>query len=100
MPGTIRTHYMTLQHIDGTVVQQHLPCRMDPANIPWNLEVESTIPTDWFDLRVLNRIQPVPVRGDYFVDELSGTKYSVFGQVTVYVNRIKCRVSKYGGNTP
>jgi hypothetical protein len=100
MIGTILTHYMTLQQENDTVIQQHLPCRLDPANIPWNMEVGGLVPTDWFDLRVLNRVQPLPVRGDYFVDEATNTKYQVFGDVVAYVNRIQCRVSRYSGTTP
>jgi hypothetical protein len=98
--GVIRTNIMTLQHSDGTIVQQHLPCRMDPVNIPWNMEVNSLIPTDWFDVIILNRTQPVPKRSDCFIDESDGTLYSVFGEVHVYVNKICCRVARYSGVTP
>lgn len=100
MPGTIRTNYMSLQR-GGQIIASHLPCRMDPVNIPLELMGQRNIPADLWDLRVLNRMTPLPVRGDYFIDEADGvTAYAVYGHVDAKVNRVSCRVTRPAGVTP
>jgi hypothetical protein len=68
----------------------------DTVNIPLNMEAQSLIPTDWFDLYSIGWTSPVPLRSDYFVDE-QGTKYSVFGEPAVYTDHLEVRVSRYTG---
>ncbi len=100
MPGTIRTNYMSLQR-NGQTIAQHLPVRMDRVNIPLELMGQRNIPTDLWDLVILNRQLPLPIRGDYFIDEADGiTTYAVYGHVQPYVNRISCRVTRPAGVTP
>lgn len=94
------TAMMTLQHSNGTVVAQHLPCQLDTVNIPLNMEEQGLIPTDWYDLYSLGWTSPVPARSDYFVDEATQTKYSVFGNPAVYVDHLEVRLSKPLGATP
>lgn len=103
MINFFQTHTMTLQHSNNTVVAQHLPAQLDTVNIPFNMDVGGWIPDDSYDLYSLGWISPVPIRGDYFVDEAdpSGkTKYSVFGNPAVYFDHIECRLTKYAGTTP
>lgn len=95
-----QTTTMTLTQANGTPVQANLPCQLDTVNIPWNMEVQSTIPTDWYDLYSMGWTSPVPQRGQYFVDQATGTKYSVFGNVAVYVDHLEVRITRYGGTTP
>lgn len=98
--GTIRTHYMSLQH-NGQITAQHLPVRLDPVNIPIEMQVQGLIPVDLWDARILNRTTPLPIRGDYLIDEADGTtKYSVWGHVYAYVNRVQFRVSRPLGVVP
>ncbi len=94
------TSIMTLQHSDGTVVATGLACQLDTVNIPLNLEVQGMIPTDWYDLYSLGWVLPVPKRSDYFVDQATGTKYSVFGNPSVYFDHIEVRLTRYSGTTP
>lgn len=94
------TNYLTLKHSDGTVVAQHLPMQKDTVNIPWNMEAQNTIPTDWYDIYSDGWISPVPQRGDYFVDEGDGTVFSVFGRAAVYTDHLEVRCSVPSGVTP
>lgn len=94
------TARMTLEHSNGTVVARDLTCQLDTVNIPLNMEGQGLIPTDWFDLFSLGWTSPIPGRGDYFVDQATGTKYSVFGEPGVYFDHIECRLTKYAGTTP
>ncbi len=91
---------MTLMRSNGEIIAQHLDVQKDNVNMPWNMEVNSTIPTDWYDLYSLGWISPVPCRSDYFVDEATGVKYSVFGIPAVYIDHLEVRVSCYSGVTP
>lgn len=94
------TNLMTLMHSDGTVVAQHLPCQLDTVNVPWNMEAQGLIPTDWYDLYSDGWTSPVPLRTDYFVDESSGAKYQMFSEVFQGVDTLQMRVTKYSGVTP
>lgn len=101
MPETpLSTTYMKLTDSTGNVLAQHLLCQLDTVNVPLNMEVQGLVPTDWFDLFSLNWTSPVPARSNYFVDEASGTKYSVFGLPSVYVDHLEVRVTRYSGATP
>lgn len=102
MPGTIRTNYMSLQR-NGQIIASHLPCRLDPANVPIELQAQGLIPVDLWDARILNRTTPLPVRGDYLIDEADptgATKYRVYGHVHAYTNRIQMRITLPTGSTP
>lgn len=94
------TNVMTLQHADGTVVAQHLHCQLDNVNLPWNMEVNGMIPTDQYDLFSIGWTSPIPLRSDYFVDEATGTKYSMFSIVFQGAGTLQMRVTKYSGVTP
>lgn len=91
---------MTLMKSSGEIIAQHLDCQLDTVNIAWNMEVNTTIPTDWYDLYSLGWTTPVPARSDYFVDESTGEKYSVFGNPAVYFDHLEARISRYSGVTP
>jgi len=62
---------MTLTDIDGNVIATDLPTQVDTVNMPWNMEVQGMVPTDWFDVYSRYWIDPVPARGNYFVDQNS-----------------------------
>lgn len=94
------TNLMTLTHSDGTVAAQHLPCQLDTVNLPWNMEAGGLIPTDQYDLFSDGWTSPVPLRSDYFVDEVTGAKYQVFSEVFAGVGTLQMRVTKYSGSTP
>lgn len=93
------TNVMTLQR-GNTTIAQHLHCQLDTVNVPLNMETQGTIPTDWYDLYSLGWTNPLPLRGDYFIDENTGTKYSVFGNVAPYSDHLEVRVTRYTGVTP
>lgn len=95
-----QTSTMTLTYPDGTPIATDLACQLDTVNIPWNMEVQSMIPTDWYDLFSVGWTSPVPQREQYFVDQTTGTKYSVFGNVAIYNDHLEVRVSRYSGTTP
>jgi hypothetical protein len=94
------TAVMTLKNENGTPIAQHLPVQVDTVNIPWNAEVSGLIPDDWFDIYTIGWTSPVPQRGQFLVDETSGTVYQVFGNPAPYVDHIEVRVTRYSGNTP
>lgn len=96
----LSTTYMTLTDSSGKTIAQHLPVQLDIFNYPWNMEAQGLIPTDWYDLYSLNWTTPVPARSNYFVDEATGTKYSVFSVTAGYVDHLECRITKYSGVTP
>lgn len=98
--GIFQNSLMTLQHSNGTEVAQHLPCQVDTVNLPWNIEAQGMIPTDWFDVFSIGWTSPVPQRSDYLIDEATGAKYSVFSTVFAGVNTLQFRVSKPSGATP
>lgn len=101
MPETpFATTFMTLTASDGTPIATNLPVQLDIFNYPWNQEAQGMIPTDWFDLYSLNWITPVPARSNYFVDQNTGTKYSVFSVIATYVDHLEVRVTRYSGVTP
>lgn len=91
---------MTLTDINGNVIAKDLPTQVDTVNMPWNMEVQSTIPTDWFDIYSCFWTTPVPARGNYFVDQNTNVKYQVFAVTAVYVNHLECRCTRYSGGTP
>jgi hypothetical protein len=88
---------MTLTDSNGTVIASDLACILDPANVPWNMEVQGMNPTDWFDLQSLFWTTPIPQRSNYFVDQATGVKYSVFGLLAPYIDHLEVRVSKPSG---
>ena len=94
------TNTMTLTDSAGNVRASGLLCQLDTVNLPWNLEVQSLVPTDWFDLYSMGWTSPIPNRGDYFVDQASGTKYSMFSTVFIGPDTVQVRVTKYSGVTP
>lgn len=94
------TNIMTLQQADGTLIEAHLPCQLDTVSVQWNMEAQALIPTDWYDLYSVGWTTPAPQRGQYFVDETTGTKYSIFGNPAVYMDHIEVRIARYGGETP
>ena len=96
----LSTTYMNLTDAAGNVIKANLPVQLDTVNIPLNMEAQGLVPTDWYDLFSLNWTSPVPARGNYFVDQATGTKYSVFGLPAVYVDHLEVRVTKYSGTTP
>jgi hypothetical protein len=98
--GLFQTARMTLKHIDNTVVVTHKKCQLDTVNLPWNMEVGGTDPTDWYDLYTIGWKSPKPIRGDYFVDEKTGVEYSVFSTVFEATNSLQLRVTQYSGKTP
>jgi hypothetical protein len=100
MINFFQTNTVTLQHSNGTVVAQHLPVQVDTVNLPWNMEVQSSIPTDWFDIYSRGWTSPVPGRSDYFVDETTGTKYQVFSVTAIYTDHLEVRCTRYSGTTP
>ncbi len=100
MSDPFATNTMTLTDSSGNVRASGLLCQLDTVNLPWNLEAQSLVPTDWFDLYSIGWISPLPNRGDYFVDQTSGTKYSMFSTVFVGPDTVQVRVSKYSGVTP
>jgi hypothetical protein len=86
---------MTLTDINGNEIAQNLPCQIDIVNLPWNMEVQGMIPTDWFDIYSRFWITPVPARGNYFVDQTTETKYQVFSVTAVYIDHLEVRCSRY-----
>jgi len=94
-----QTALMTLQR-NGTVIAQHLPCQVDTVNLPYNMEAQGLIPTDWFDVYSIGWTSPVPQRGDYLVDEATTAKYSVFSTIFQGINTLQFRVSRPSGATP
>lgn len=98
--GIFSTNSMTLQHADGTVLATGKPCQLDPVNLPWMMEGQGMIPVDSYDLYTIGWTTPAPIRGDYFVDEATGTKYSVFSTIFTTQTSLQLRVTKYSGVTP
>lgn len=99
-PDIFATNSMTLTHADGTVVATGLLCQLDTFNFPFNMEVQGLVVTDYYDLYSVGWDKPVPLRSDYFVDETTGMKYSMFSEVFVNLGTVQCRVSKLAGSTP
>lgn len=91
---------MTLTDSTGNVRGKDLWVQLDTVNLPWNMEVQGLTPTDWFDVYTKFWTTPVPNREDYFIDQATGTKYSVFSVVAKYIDHLEIRVSKYSGATP
>ena len=87
------------QQRGGTNLVQHIPCRLYPVSIPIELMVQGGLPvkiydlyTDWITLTI--------VLSDYFIDEVSGLKYSVYGEPQPYTSHLWCRVTRPTGVTP
>ena len=99
-PDIFATNSMTLTHEDGTVVACGLLCQLDTVNLPFNMDGQGLTPTDYFDLYSIGWDTPIPIRGDYFVDETTGAKYSMFSEVFRSLGTIQVRVTKYSGVTP
>lgn len=90
---------MTLTDINKNAIAHNLPVQIDTVNLPWNMEVQGMIPTDWFDIYSRYWTTPVPVRGNYFIDQ-NGTEYQVFSVTATYIDHLECRCSRYSGTTP
>lgn len=88
---------MQLTDSSGVVLGSNLPCMLDTVNIPLNMEVQGMTPTDGYDLYSDNWTLAKPVRTDYFVDQSTGTKYSIFGNPALYGDHLECRVTRYTG---
>lgn len=91
---------MTLTNDAGATIADNLWCQIDVVNLPWNMEVQGMVPTDWFDIYSLNWTTPVPARGNYLVDKSTGTKYQVFSVTAQYIDHIETRCTRYSGTTP
>lgn len=91
---------MTLTDINGAVIAQNLPCQIDTVNLDWQMETQGLIPDDWFDIYSRFWISPVPARGNYLIDQATGTKYQVRSVTAVYVDHLEVRVTRYSGTTP
>lgn len=98
--GFFHNYTMSLAHSDGTVYATNLPVQLDTVNLPLNMEVQGLIPIDWYDLYSIGWNSPIPVRGDYFIDQATSTKYSMFSTVFVGTNTVQLRLTKYSGVTP
>lgn len=97
-----QTSLFTLTDNTGTVLASNIRAALDPVNIPLNLEVQGNIPTDWFDLYSDNwpPSLALPVRGNYFIDQATQAKYSVFGRTIPYPDHIEVRIALPLGVTP
>lgn len=95
------TNTMNLTDEAGNLLAQNLLVQLDPANIPWNMEVSGLTPTDWYNLYSIGWSEPVPARGNYFVDlsTTPPTKYSVFSTIFAGPDTIQLRVTKYSTTT-
>ena len=100
MSDSFITATMSLLNEDGTLRAANLFCQLDTVNLPWNQEVGGLNPTDWYDLYSLGWTTPVPVRGDYFLDQATGVRYSMFSTVFAGPDTLQLRVSQYSGATP
>lgn len=83
----------------GNVLARHLPCHLKPINTDWILAAGGTIPEDSYDLYSQGWTQPLPQRGDFFVDETTNIPYQVFGNPMPYTAHVKARVARYGNGT-
>lgn len=92
-----QTALMQLTDNLGNVIASNLRCVLDTVNIPLNIEVQGMVPTDWYDLYADNWTLAVPARTDYFVDQSTGVKYSIFGNPALYIDHLECRVTRYTG---
>lgn len=83
----------TLTDQAGNVIQPNLLCVLEPVNLPPNLAED--IPYDLFDLYSDNWPPqvPLPVRGNYFINQASGSQYGVVGRCRPYIDHIETRVS-------
>ena len=90
----------TLMHADGTIVKTDLPMHLDNVNLSLELQVQGGVPVDVYEAYTLGWLSPVPIRTDYFVDQATNTKYSMFSTVFPGHDGLQFRVSKYSGTTP
>lgn len=91
------TSIMTLTTEAGVTVATNLPVQADTVNLPWNLEAGALIPTDWYDLYSIGWTAPVPLRGQYFVDQKTSERYQVFGNPQIFVDHLEVRCTHYPG---
>lgn len=77
-----------------------LACQLDTVNIPIQLEVQGSIPVDYFMLYSIGWISPVPARGQYLVDLATGAQYSVYGRTAEYQDHLEVQVSLPLGAIP
>lgn len=94
-----QTATMTLQR-NGSPIATDLPVQLDVVNIPIDLMVSGNVPVDLYDLYSLGWTSPIPLRSDYFVDQVTGVKYSVYGNPGVYFDHVECRISRYAEGAP
>lgn len=100
MSDPFATHVMSLAHSDGTIYAQNLFCQLDTVNLLYNMGTSDPIPTDWYDLYSIGWTTPLPIRSDYFIDQATNVKYSMFSTIFVGPDTIQLRISKYSGATP
>lgn len=95
-----QTYRMKLTDDAGTLLGQNLVCVLDPVNLPPNIAQD--IPYDLFDLYSDNwpATVPLPVRGNYFIDQAGGTQFGVIGRARPYPDHIETRVSLPLGSLP
>lgn len=92
---------MTLTDINGNAIAKDLMCQIDTVNLDWNMEVQSMISDDWFDIYSRFWTTPVPARGNYFVDQATNTTYQVRSVTAVYIDHLEIRTTRYSsGTTP
>lgn len=91
---------MTLTGEQGNIIARDLLCQIDTVNLPWNMEAQGLVPTDWFDIYSRFWTEPVPVRGNYLVDQATEVKYQVFSVTAQYIDHLEVRCTRYSGTTP
>lgn len=95
-----QTSLFTLTDDTGTVLAQNISAALDPVNLPPN--IAESIPYDLFDFYSDNwpPSLALPVRGNYFIDQVSGAKYGVVGRARPYPDHVETQISLPLGVTP
>lgn len=87
------------QQRNGANLVVNIPCRLYPVSIPIEMMVQGGIPVDIYDLYT-DWLTLTILRSDYFIDQATSLKYSVYGKAQTYTSHAWCRVSIPTGVTP
>ena len=87
------------QQRGGAALAQHIPCTLYNVNLPIEMMASTTIPVDWYELYT-DWVTLTVQRGDYFIDEVTGAQYSVYGRPALLSNNTEILVTIPTGVIP
>ena len=89
-----QTATMKLTDNAGNLIQDNLACQVDNVSIPWQMGGDmNQVVFDRYTIYSIGWTNPVPARGNIFVDKTTGAQYNVEGNPAPYQDHLEVQVT-------